>query len=345
MVPGTTACASSLRQRHWLRRSAGPDSKPAAPFEVDGNDLAPALDGATPPDRSLYAESVAPLLDFGWSPLRSVRVEGYKYIAAPKPELYDVRDDEAEERNLVEREKQRAEELNAMVQRASSESLRPKTMADQETRARLQALGYTSRGGGPDERARPDPKDKRELAARIAQVTSGELEGQALEQALQQILRDDPQNPQAHLRLGYVLLDDNRCAAAEAHFRKAIESRLPSADAHLGLASCQATARRFREAAATLQQAEVVEPDNPVVVANLGIVLSDGCQPDKAIPRLQRALTLDADFHEARFNLALAFARAGHREKAAAEARELLRRLPQDAPQRSEVERLIAAVQ
>ena len=40
------------------------------------------------PTRELYAESFAPLLDFGWSPLRSSATGGWKYIAAPRPELY-----------------------------------------------------------------------------------------------------------------------------------------------------------------------------------------------------------------------------------------------------------------
>jgi protein O-GlcNAc transferase len=81
------------------------------------------------------------------------------------------------------------------------------------------------------------------------------------------------------------------------------------------------------------------------VAANLGVVLSDGGDPARAIPHLQRALTLDPDFHEARFNLALAFARAQRMIESAAEARELLRRLPADAPQRPEVERLLKEVQ
>jgi cytochrome c-type biogenesis protein CcmH/NrfG len=41
--------------------------------------------------------------------------------------------------------------------------------------------------------------------------------------------------------------------------------------------------------------------------------------------------------------LAIAFARAGRRAEAASTAEDLLRRLPADAPQRSEVERLIKA--
>ena len=51
-----------------------------------------------------------------------------------------------------------------------------------------------------------------------------------------------------------------------------------------------------------------------------------------------------SDLHQARFGLAIAYARIGKRAEAAREAQELLRRLPVDAPQRPEVERLLAAV-
>ena len=57
--------------------------------------------------------------------------------------------------------------------------------------------------------------------------------------------------------------------------------------------------------------AERVEPGNPVVLANLGLVLSDGGKPQAAIDPLQRALTTDPDLHHARFALAIAFARVG----------------------------------
>jgi len=93
----------------------------------------------------------------------------------------------------------------------------------------------------------------------------------------------------------------------------------------------------------TLIAAQAVEPENPVVIANLGLVTSDSGQPAAAIPHLQRALSLDPDLHQARFGLAIALARTGRRTDAAREAEELLRRLPAGAPQRAEVERLLAA--
>jgi choline-sulfatase len=313
-------------------------------IDADGIDLGAALAGREPPARDLYAESFAPLLDFGWSPLRTVRSGPFKYIAAPQPELFRVADDPLETRNVVNAERAEAARLGDRVERISPATLAAAAPLDPEAAARLQALGYVAGSAPQPGAARIDPKDRRDLAARIAQVMSGELSGAALQRALDGILRDDPANPQAHLRLGYLRLESGSCSDAERHFRAAIAGHLPGADAHLGLAACQASARQFDRALATLREAEAAEPDNPVVVANQGVLLSDGGRPGEAVPLLRRALTLDPGFDQARFNLALAYLRTGARADATREATDLLRRLPPDAPQRSEVARMLESL-
>ena len=316
----------------------------AGAFDSDGVDLSQALLGREPQARVLYAESFAPLLDFGWSPLKSIRDGDWKYVDAPKPELFNVASDSAETTNLAGTERSRAASLQAQVRKYSGGDVSLSTRKDPEAAARLQALGYVGGGASATEGPLPDPKDKKTLAARIAQVISGELRGAQLERALRSVHAEDPKNPQANLRLGYVLLESKRCRDAVPRFRAAIAAQLPSADAHLGLAACRTLQRDFRGAADTLRAAERVEPGNPIVPANLGIVLSDGGDPEAAVDPLQRALTNDPDLHQARFALAIAFARAGRRADAAKTAQELLRRLPADAPQRAEVQRLIESV-
>jgi arylsulfatase A-like enzyme/thioredoxin-like negative regulator of GroEL len=317
-------------------------------FAADGRVLLPAHaadTGGSEAARSLYAESFAPLLDFGWSPLRALRSGDWKYIAAPTPELYDVRRDPGETRNVIAENAARASNLARQVDAMSPPSLAAggRAEVDREALARLQALGYASgraERGGP----RPDPKDRRELAADLARIASGELQGDALERALRAVLRADPKNPQANVRLGQLLLESDRCREAVPHFTAAIDGHLPSADAHLGRAACETQEKDTAAARRTLTAAQRVEPDNPVVIANLGLLISDGGQPSEGIPHLQRALSLDPDLHQARFGLAVAYARAGRRADAAKEAEELLRRLPSDASQRPEVERLLATV-
>jgi arylsulfatase A-like enzyme len=317
------------------------------PLDADGIDLNPVIDGRSVPSRDLYAESFAPLLDFGWSPLRSIRADGWKFIEAPRSELYEVSRDASEQHDRASADTARVDGMRERLNRyGAAPDLQRNLFSnlDRDARARLMALGYVS-GSGARTSVRPDPKDRRELAAHLSRVISGELHGKSLETALEAILRLDPDNPQAHLRLGYVLQESARCGEAIPHFERAMAAQLPTADAHLGLAACQTATRRFNEAIRTLQGADRIEPDNPVVIANLGLVLSDSGRPAEGLPHLQRALTLDPSFNQARFHLAIALARMGRHDEASKEARELLRRLPPDAPQRSEVERLIRALE
>ena len=187
---------------------------------------------------------------------------------------------------------------------------------------------------------RPDPKDRRELAARIAQVTSGELTGAALRQALEQILARTPR------------IRRRTCVSATCCSTRG--SALPRSGTSSG--DCRPSAGRRRATWAwprarrrrddsmrqrrTLQQAEAAEPDNPVVVANAA-----SCSPTAgvrwtSIPLFRRALTLDPDFNEARFNLALAHLRAGQDRTRRARPPSCCGGCPPDAPQRPEVERL-----
>ena len=176
-------------------------------------------------------------------------------------------------------------------------------------------------------------------------MTSGELHGPALRAALEQIVRDDPKNGQMRMRLAFVLLESGGCAAAVPHFEAAIAAAVPSADPHLGLAECLAATGRADAARRALTAADRIEPGNPVVSANLGLMALDAGQVPEAIDRLKTALTRAPDLHQARFALARAYARAGQRADATREAQELLTRLPADAPQRAEVQRLMAALQ
>ena len=313
-------------------------------FDADGSNLAPVFQSDDAAARIIYAESFAPLVDFGWSPLRSVRDGEWKYIAAPRPELYNTGTDAAETRNLESEDPQRAAQFLARVERFGPGDTSG-GQANAEAVNRLRALGYLSGGRGSQQSARPDPKDRIELAARIAMVTSGEIRGPELVPTLRAILRDDPSNPQAHLRLGYAELQENRCASAEPHFRAAIQAQLPSADAALGLADCRMRANDVAGAERALEQARAIEPGNPVVEANLGLTALARKDTANAVRLLRSALAKDPGFLEARFNLARALAIAGQRQDALTEARTLLAALPASAPQRSEVERLVKALQ
>ena len=214
----------------------------------------------------------------------------------------------------------RARDLEARVAKYSGPepppAADPASTMDAESRRRLGALGYVASSPAAASGGRPDPKDRRELAARMAQVAAGELEGEALRATLETIVSEDPRNGQARMRLGYSLLERGDLRAAETHFRAALAASMPTADVHLGLALCFASTGRASEAAAALMEARRLEPGNPVVEANLGALALDAGDVTKAAEYLGEALRIDPDLHQARFNLARALARQGRRADA-----------------------------
>lgn len=318
----------------------------APPMDADGLDLSPSLGSPeTTSARVLYAESYAPLLDFGWSPLRSVRAGPWKLIEAPRPELFDLAVDPAESNDVAARSPAEIARLTTDLARFGSGSLTLPFGLDAEAASRLGALGYVSPSAAqPADARRPDPKDRRAIAERLALVFSGELPAERQETALRAVLREEPGNAQAHLRLGALLSARGDCAKADPHLRAAIAARVPSADPYISLAFCLRAAGDARAARGVLAAARKVEPGNPVVEANLGLLAFDQGHLDDAIEALGAAVRTDPDLHEARFVLARALARAGRPGAARDHAQVLLARLPADAPQRAEVQRLLEAL-
>jgi choline-sulfatase len=131
---------------------------------IDGESVVPFIRGTAPRDPSpSYAETFYPKWHFGWSELKSVRVGDWKYIDAPKPELFDLRADAAERRNAIDARGALANGLSTELNRlqsgfgaaASAEAPTP----DAETLARLRSLGYVGIAAPTPGVRGADPKD------------------------------------------------------------------------------------------------------------------------------------------------------------------------------------------
>src|SRR5262249_62155281 len=125
------------------------------PKEVQGVDLSPWLAGrgAGGGARPLYAETVTPTRYYGANSLLGVIADGWKYIETTRPELYDLRHDPAEAKNLLAQEPARANALGktlVSILAAAGHASGPAPESaglDEESRQRLAALGYLRRSG------------------------------------------------------------------------------------------------------------------------------------------------------------------------------------------------------
>src|SRR5207244_4355737 len=68
---------------------------------MDGTSLRASLDGKAPSGTFVYSETLYPRYHFGWSELFAVTESRYRYIRAPRPELFDVSSDPRETTNIA----------------------------------------------------------------------------------------------------------------------------------------------------------------------------------------------------------------------------------------------------
>jgi len=75
--------------------------------------------GATPDDYPTYSETLYPKTNLGYAPLRALEIGDWKYVHGPRPELYNLKQDRLEKRDLAAQEPERvarlADELRTFV--------------------------------------------------------------------------------------------------------------------------------------------------------------------------------------------------------------------------------------
>jgi arylsulfatase A-like enzyme len=198
----------------------------------------------------ICAESLHAHDSFGWAPLRSVREGNYKYIQAPKPELYNLRDDPGEKFNIVDKDPAEARKLQAelgkLVARYGAKQQAPAGNLTLETRALLGSLGYLAPGPGVKlEGSGADPKDRLpefQLYERAMVYLYERRLNEAIG-ALRELLARDPHNTLARRDLGDCYLQQHAYAQARANFQQVLAAapddyvsqyELGIADEHLG---------------------------------------------------------------------------------------------------------------
>lgn len=211
---------------------------------AEGRSLAPLMQGKDDGlGRLVHAETFMPRIEFGWSELRMIRDGRYKYIQAPKPELYDLREDPAEATNLLSLDPERAAELAAALSGwvAATSSSTAATSAQRaispEEEAQLRSLGYLSGGAdtdlSDDGEVRPDPKDHVAEGAIVSEARDKIADGR-VEEALAEldgVLRTSPGNHLARSSRIQALVKLKRYAEAETDAWTALGEALEEGDA------------------------------------------------------------------------------------------------------------------
>jgi choline-sulfatase len=189
-------------------------------------------------DRTAIGETDYPLR-FGWAPLRSVRAEGFKFIEAPRPELYDLHTDPGELANQYQAANATVQKFRGMLAETKAKAPQPASADANSTVAndQLKALGYqrtpdavgpATAGGAaqlPDPLADPKDKIEEQNLLHTAMMASDDNRAADVQRALEKVLALDPKSPTALRQLGELELKAADYFRAAEHLKLAREAR------------------------------------------------------------------------------------------------------------------------
>jgi choline-sulfatase len=271
-----------------------------------GRSLAAAVRGGATAlgDEPSFAESLTPKLHYGWSDLRSLREGRWKFIRAPRPELYDLSRDPGEMYNLIDAESGRARALGAVLDRHLADDVpaRRTTSADvpPDLVERLGALGYVSGGGAAGREGGADPKDKiKDYKVLNALLHDGLLRlrdrhyGESAER-FRELEARGIDSFESHYYYGEALVGLGRWRNAAAEFERAIP-RLPGfAASYLTLADCRVATHDRNGAIDALRRGVREVPTDPRLYRRLGELYRDSGDLQQALSAFRDAIARDA---------------------------------------------------
>jgi choline-sulfatase len=273
---------------------------------VSGRSLAAAFRGESLRDEPTYAESLVPLIHYGWSDLRTLRLGRWKYILAPRPELYDVQSDPGELRNLVSVETARARELRAGLearlrdeQAAAQGTPAPAATLPPDLLEKLGSLGYVSGAGSAVGLAKgADPKDKigeyKILNGLMREALIGLREGR-FEESLARFRAMAARGIDS-FELNYytarALMGARRWREAAARYEAAIRLLPAYGPAYLGLSDARVAGKDFAGALEAVTRGQRAAPSDVRLIEREGELCRRAGRPDAAALAYERMVKL-----------------------------------------------------
>jgi tetratricopeptide (TPR) repeat protein len=259
-----------------------------APASVQGVSLTPAFAGKSVATTYSYEETLYPKMNMGWSELRGIRSAKWKYVRAPKPELYDLAQDPGEKNNVLDAHPKEFRELEAQLKALSGGSEGgvekvASSQVDSRTMEQLKSLGYLS-GMAPSE---------------------VELNGKGA----------DPKDRTATLRAFQTVLGPGSHAIPSARriemLRQALAEDTLNPSLYFYLAAEYEKAGQYAEAMTVYENAQRQGISNGRLLARMGdLSLRDG-KRDQAIAAYEKAAQLNPTDTGSQVNLATAYMEEG----------------------------------
>jgi len=278
------------------------------PALVHGVSLTPFFTGKNAATDVSYAETLYPKINMGWAELRAIRTNRWKYVLAPKPELYDLSTDPAETNNVIQSHAAEAQKLQAelaAIAGKGTEKVETSTV-DHRTLEQLRSLGYLAGVSQPAFELKgtgADPKDRLGVlkAMEEADGAQSHLPFPRRIELLRQALKQDTTNPTLYYSLGRDCERAGRYAEAIDVYRAAIRNGVESGWLRSRIGDFLVRSGRKTEAIPEYERAIQLDPADTGTQANLATAYVETGRLEDAERVFKGIIQID-DTHAAAYN-------------------------------------------
>jgi len=283
-----------------------------APPVFQGRSLMELLrPGGSKTPRDVYSETVYPHLHFGCSALQALRTGRYKYVDAPKPELYDLATDPRETRNIYSQRTAIAlaekEKLASLRARLRPQNAFPQRTLDPGTLARLRSLGYVA-GSADDSKsadAGADPKDRikdfTEYERALKLVDEGRVD--EANPILERLLARHPDLVSVRVTLAWNEEQAGRYDQAARDYQQVVKMDPGDVKSHYDFGVCLFRSGKLDEATREFQAALAISPFYLLADDGLGSIAFQKKDYNQARARFEQVLALNPNDYDAHYNL------------------------------------------
>ncbi len=303
-----------------------------------GKSLLPVIEKKEKKDREALIETFYPRENFGWSELVALVADKWKYIQCPRPELYDLKSDPEERKNVLDsspeatarlKKQLEAELLLAGGQKGDLSSGPAPAAADTE---KLRSLGYLNFAPAKGVSTFPDPKEKIDLLSLIQEAQAAEYEGKyaGAEQIYLKIMEELPDSPASYVNLAIAQARQQKMNEALETLNKGLE-RIPDSEILLvRLGHTYLVSGRLAEAFTTMNQVLKLNPRNVDALTVCAGILDSSGRKEEARPYYEQALAVEPESKFLRMSYAGNLASSGQLSQAIEVYKKLIDDYPGD---------------
>ena len=257
-----------------------------------------------------YGETIYPRTYMGWSELRAMRTDDWKFIVAPHPELYDLHRDPGELQNLIAHQPAVADQLQKQIWAVAGAQAKTEKLTtapvDVQTRQELESLGYVSGGSAHEIQLgsdAPDPKDRVAVLKTIHQAEEylDAHDNVRAAETMEQALRQDPGNPMGYVCLAMADERAGRYDRALAVYQEAIQRHIFTDMIYSRLGKLYLRLHQWDKAVDAMTHAREANPTDLENWRNLGTAELQLGRVDEA-ERAFKAITVQNDHYSPAYN-------------------------------------------